>query len=356
MKLEWYTDALGLDALRPDWNALLQSSATNTIFLTWEWLRAWWDAFGSGRNLWVAVERDDAGQIRAVLPLFSQATPVDLDSPLPSINIENPSAPGNGSLTQTVHLVGGSEVSDYLDILAPAELNLEAWEMLINALSERESWSILDLRNLPAMSPSLGAVAELARARGWSVQLSQEDVCPVLQLPSTWEAYLTTCLNKKQRHELRRKLRRAEQEAKVEWWWAGKNGLDAALDIFLQLHKASASSKEAFMDQRMEGFFRAVARATADQDWLRLGVLSFDGRPVASYLCFDYQGDRLVYNSGFETSSYRELSPGIVLVGYMIEDAIVRGCQCFNFLQGNERYKYEFGATDTAVMRLVIRR
>jgi CelD/BcsL family acetyltransferase involved in cellulose biosynthesis len=356
MKLQWYSDVAGFDALRSDWNRLLQSSATDTLFLTWEWQRAWWDTLGAAKDLWLAAGRDEGGQICAIIPLFSQATWLDTDSPMPSINIENPTAVGNGSWQRTVHLVGGSEVSDYLDIIAPPTFNHQAWDALFESMAQQEAWNCLDLRNIPAASPSLEAVTELARSRGWSVQTAKEDVCPVLQLPSTWDEYLATRLDKKQRHELRRKVRRAEQETTADWYWAGKENLNEALDVFVSLHKASASAKEAFMDQRMEGFFRAAARATADQGWLRLSVLRFDGRPVASYLCFDYQGDRLVYNSGFDLSAYRELSPGIVLVAYMIEDAISQGCRRFDFLQGNERYKYEFGAVDTEVMRLFVRR
>ena len=378
MKLEWYADAQGFDALRPHWNAVLQSSATNTLFLTWEWQQAWWDNFGTGRDLWLAAARDEGGQVLAILPMFSQETCLDPDLPLPGINIENPLAVSNGSCPaaapserggrrvrqptgrstwqRTVHLGGGSEVSDYLDVIAPAALHHQAWAMLFDSIAEREGWRFLDLRNLPSSSPSLGAVTELAQARGWTVQQGEEDVCPVLELPGTWDEYLGTRLDKKQRHELRRKMRRAEQETRVDWYWAGNENLEEALDVFMQLHKASASAKEAFMDQRMERFFRTAARAAAEQGWLRLSVLRFDGRPVASYLCFDYGRDRLVYNSGFEISAYRELSPGIVLVAYMIEDAIKQGCGRFDFLQGNERYKYEFGAVDTQVMRLFISR
>jgi CelD/BcsL family acetyltransferase involved in cellulose biosynthesis len=106
----------------------------------------------------------------------------------------------------------------------------------------------------------------------------------------------------------------------------------------------------------MEGFFRRVAREALDRNWLRLAVLEFDALPVASYLCFDYLGERLVYNSGFDVSTCRQLSPGIVLLGYLIEDAILSGCRRFDFLQGNERYKYDLGAHDTEVKRVLVRR
>ena len=196
----------------------------------------------------------------------------------------------------------------------------------------------------------------IATANGWKVHLVREDVCPQIELPSTWDEYLASRLDKKQRHELRRKMRRAEDEVKVAWRWVDRAGFEEGVETFFRLHKASHPDKEAFMDERMQGFFRSVALAALERDWLRLAILEYNGESVASYLCFDYGGDRLVYNSGFDLRLYGSLTPGIVLLGYLIRDAIETGCRRFDFLQGNERYKYDMGAKDTDVMRLVVGR
>ncbi len=349
-----------LDALRAEWNSLLQRSATNTLFLTWEWQNAWWKTFGAGKTPLLMTFRDENDALVGIAPLFHQECVVDPSVSLPAISVERPVAVTGGESQEAVHLIGGTEVSDYLDIIVPAERNEEVCAALLDALEthfgeERSLWHLLDLRCLPSASPTIASVAELARARGWQVQQAREDVCPVLQLPGTWDDYLANSLNKKQRHELRRKMRRAEESARVEWSWVTADDFEAGLSTFVQLHKASHPDKDAFMDEQMQGFFRAVARAALDQGWLRLGVLRFNGQPVASYLCFDYGGDRLVYNSGFDLSAYADLGPGIVAVGHLIQDAIRQGIKRFDFLQGNERYKYEFGAVDTEVMRLFIR-
>jgi len=367
MKLGIYEDIKGFDALQAEWNALLQRSATNVLFLTWEWQRAWWNAFGegkspsgsspSGRSLRLLAMRDEIGQLNAIVPLFIQETSLNANAPLPDISVEHPAVMACAECQRMVHLVGGTEVSDYLDIIAPTEFTREVCATLLDVLADMEDWQILDLRCLPSASPTVLAVAEFARAHGWDVQQAREDVCPVLELPSTWAEYLSLRLNRKQRHELRRKIRRAEQRTQVEMHWMNDaHSIEQGLDIFIQLHQASAPDKEAFMDERMQGFFRAVAHFALERGWLRLSVLRFNGHPVASYLCFDYGDDRLVYNSGFDLSAYADLSPGIVLLGYLIDDAIQRGCKRFDFLQGSERYKYDLGAADTEVLRLLVRR
>ena len=186
--------------------------------------------------------------------------------------------------------------------------------------------------------------------------MAREDVCPLVELPETWQEYLSERLDGKKRHELRRKMRKAQREADVNWYWVGADRLEHGLEVFFELHRASHPEKDAFMTPRMQGFFRDVVQMALERGWLRLAVLRYDGQAVASYLCFDYAGDRLVYNSGFDTTTYGALSPGVVLLGYIIDDAIQNGCQRLDFLQGDERYKYDLGATDTEVMRLFIRR
>lgn len=362
MKVEIYRDTTGFDALREEWNPLVQRSATNTLFLTWEWQKAWWDAFRAGKRLYMVAMRDEDGALVGIGPLFHQESLVDPSASLPAISLERPMTVAGGEPQRTVHFVGGTEVSDYLDIIALAARNQEICAALLDALETRflqETgflWHLLDLRCLPSASPTVSNVAELARARGWQVQQAREDVCPVLKLPSTWDDYLANKLDKKQRHELRRKMRRAEESAHVDWHWVTADDFEPGLGTFFQLHKASHRDKDAFMNEQMQGFFRAVTRAAMDKDWLRLSVLRFNGQPVASYLCFDYGNDRLVYNSGFDLSAYADLGPGIVAVGYLIDDAIQHGIKRFDFLQGNERYKYEFGAVDTEVLRLLSRR
>ncbi len=355
MKLEVYRDSKGFDILQAEWDALVQRSTANVLFMTLEWQRAWWKSFGAGKNLRLLTVRDEGDALVAICPLFIQQTFIDPKTPLPEISVERPKSIAHSEPRQTVHLVGGTEVSDYLDIIALPEYHRGSSSLFLDAL-DQEDWQILDLRCIPAASPTVQTVSELAKARGWSVQLAREDVCPVVELPATWEEYLSMKLDKKQRHELRRKMRRAEQEAIVDWYWVTSDDFDEGLRLFIQLHKASHPEKDAFMDERMQGFFRAIAHATLEKGWLRLSILRFNRKPVASYLCFDYGGDRLVYNSGFELSAYADLGPGIVLLGYLIDDAIKQGCKRFDFLQGSERYKYEFGAVDTEVLRLLIQR
>src|SRR5439155_11058164 len=107
--------------------------------------------------------------------------------------------------------------------------------------------------------------ASAAVAPGWAFWSAVEETCPAVALPDDWDSYLAR-LDKKHRHELRRKLRRAES-APVPLTWALHTGgpeLAYALDDFIELHRLSGEAKSEFMTPEMARFFRSLLPAFAE--------------------------------------------------------------------------------------------
>jgi CelD/BcsL family acetyltransferase involved in cellulose biosynthesis len=245
-------------------------------------------------------------------------------------------------------LVGGVDVSDYLDLIAAPGREEEVWEALLqHRAAERAVWH---LRGIRADSPSATRLPGLAPAHGLACVVEREERCPVLRLPESWDAYLAT-LSGKDRHELRRKMRKLEAElpdVRVRSVTA-RGEVDAALTDFLRLHRLSRTGKAKFMDEQMEHFFRAALGALAEAGWARLWFLDSAAAPVASFICTEYGASIGLYNSGFDPTHSR-LAPGIVLLGHVIRDAIERRVPVFDFLRGDEPYKYAFGPAPTDLM------
>ena len=61
------------------------------------------------------------------------------------------------------------------------------------------------LCNVPAASPTRTILPELAGQYGWTLSETIHEVCPVIQLPATFEDYLEQ-IDSKQRREIRRKV------------------------------------------------------------------------------------------------------------------------------------------------------
>jgi CelD/BcsL family acetyltransferase involved in cellulose biosynthesis len=318
----------GLDAVGADvWDDLLAGARLRSPFLSWTWQREWVRSFAAGRRIEVRRVVDASRFPVAVLPLYESSA---------------------GVMT----LVGGAAVSDYLDLLALAGREEDAWTALLESrAAERVAWQ---LHAVPAASPTVALVPALARAHGLRGEATVEERCPVLTLPGSWEEYLAA-LPGKHRHELTRKIRRFEREVPDGRVTSVHAAADVAarLGEFLALHRASRVGKAKFMDARMEAFFRAAMPALAARDGVRLWFLEAGGEAVASFICLEWDDTVGLYNSGFAPAR-APLSPGLVLLAHVIRDAIARGRGRFDFLRGEERYKLEFEPTPEAVHRVEI--
>ncbi len=331
MQLELITTLDGFEALQSEWNLLLPQNATNEIFLTWEWQSTWWHAYRPG-DLWVIAARNEAGTLVAIAPWF----------------IEHPD--------RVVRTIGCVEVTDYLDVLVAPSSREAFYVALTDFVVERcADYSRIDLCNILESSRTLDILPRLLTERGFAVQVRHEDVCPFIPLPDDFEAYLNQ-LDAHQRHELRRKMRRAQnaQNETVDWYIVGpQHDLAAETQKFLSLMAASQPNKAQFLQSAgNRRFFEAIIRQLAECGWLQLSFLTVNGEPAATYLNFDFNNRILVYNSGIMPGTHTHLSPGIVLMCYNIRHAIERGRSVFDFLQGGEEYKYRMGAQDRAVMML----
>ncbi len=314
MKVDALAGWAGLDEKR--WNGLLDRSKLASVFLTWQWQRQWAQSFVRDRPLHLLSVTDEDGNLVGLLPLY-QEEPARL------------------------RLLGGVDVSDYLDVIAAAGREEEVWHGLLqHRMAEPVEW---DLHAIRAASPTTALLPVLAPAYGLQASATVEERCPVLSLPETWDEYLAG-LTGKDRHELRRKMRKLERELpgttvrshhRLEDW-------GEALSRFFALHRLSKVGKARFMDEQMEWFFRDATGALAAAGWARLWFLEHEGAAVAAFLCFEYAGSVELYNSGFDPTHAR-LAPGIVLLAHVIRDAIDRRIQTFDFLRGEEPYKQGFG-------------
>jgi CelD/BcsL family acetyltransferase involved in cellulose biosynthesis len=334
VNISLHTDSSVFETLKPEWNALLHQSTSDTIFCTWEWQSTWWNTYQAGQ-LWVVTCRTDDGVLVGIGSWFIETKAGE----------------------RVVRTVGCVDVTDYVDVIAHVDhVDVVQTHLAAFLAENHKAYDRVNLCNIPEASPTLSVFPDRLRAQGMEVDVEFQEVCPVIALPSDWEDYLGA-LDKKQRHEIRRKLRRAEHEAAIEWYVVGANhDLMAELEQFLMLMRASHPEKARFLDDsRNEAFFRAFVPVTFGCGWLKLSFLVINGKRAASYLDFDYGGQILVYNSGLLSDEYAHLSAGVVLLSYNIRHAIETGHSVFDFLRGNEIYKYRMGGQDTRVFKLKAR-
>jgi hypothetical protein len=314
--------------IKEEWESILLGNPLRTPFLTPLWAEVWLRHFGKSLDPWLICFRDDDGSLQG-LGFFLES-----------------SRDGDIGLT----LLGSRDVWDYRDLVIRPGKEEEIFRSLGRFFGENQ-WSFIELDGIAEASPTAKAFPAIMDSFGYRTVKENDETVIHLSLPATWEDFLMN-LNGKDRHELRRKIRRIEKEGSCEFAGVSDaSALDEKLGIFLELHRRSRRDKSEFMTSEMEAYFRELARGLWEQGWLDLSFLRFRGKEVAAFFAFDFAGVKFVYNSGYDPD-FAWYSPGIVLAGYCIRGAIEKGMAGFNFLRGREEYKYHLGGREETNYRL----
>jgi len=335
VKTAWYASPDIFDTLAGEWDTLVNPASPELLFMSYDWQRIWWKHLGRG-HLSIVTVRDDRGVLRGIGPWFIEQE----------------------GEQRAVRIIGSTDVVDYLDILVVPGYEQDVLSALLDFMLSQDApqWDILDLCNLPQNSPVLVLLPELAKTKGLTVTVAPLEECPIINLPRSYEEYLGM-LDKKQRHELRRKRRRA-QEMQAGWYIVGpEHHLDKEIDAFLELMAMSTTDKSAFLKEPGHlSFFKEIGPMMFEKGILELSFLTFEGRRAASLWQFAYRDRMMLYNSGLNPVDFPGLSPGVVLLTYNIENAIQRHFKVYDFLRGNEEYKYRMGAQKTNVYNITVYR
>jgi len=240
--------------------------------------------------------------------------------------------------------IGSADVCDYLDFVVTPGMEVDFFNTLLDDLKQK-GINRLDLESLRFDSTVLTSLVGIAQNRKYEVLYQPEDVSMDLDLPSTWEEYLAI-LTSKQRHEVRRKLRRLLEAGEVDYHTVEDSAaVREVMNTFLKMFSESRSDKATFLTSQIESFFRLLADTLAEAGILRFGVLALDSIPMPAIIYFDYNDCIYLYNSGYDPQ-YNSLSAGLLSKVLCIKKSIEEGKKRFDFLKGNETYKYHLGGRE----------
>jgi CelD/BcsL family acetyltransferase involved in cellulose biosynthesis len=239
----------------------------------------------------------------------------------------------------TVQFAGEADLTDYHTPLGTGV------EGLFCDVASSGIASAFDLDSLPIEAAE--PVAKGLERGGARVEMEQHTVAAVLDLPDTFDDYLSN-IGKKQRHEVRRKHRRYE-ESVGELIYETHSEPCQALEEFFRLHRMSGGAKGTFMTEDHERFFRRLI----EQPGWRIDVLRIPGeqRAAAGLFLFVDEVGMYLYNSAYDPG-LSEASPGVAIIGAAIERAIGENLEKFDFLKGDEVYKFRLGAEERPLYRV----
>jgi CelD/BcsL family acetyltransferase involved in cellulose biosynthesis len=307
----------------------------HTIFQTWEWHLAWWRAFGRGRRLCLVGVEDARGDLVGLAPWMV------------SFDLRR--------LLRRVEFIGTSNrASDYADVLvAPGEGRV--LEALVGWLVARVGRvTEINLGHLREDSPHLEVVGALLGDAGVAWQLDDMARAPTRLLVDT--AADRALLDKQ---SLRRHHNALSRSGRLEFWVARTvDEVLAELPVFFDQHvrrRDAAGTRSQFLDPAQRRFYAGLTHRLFPRGWLHFSAVRLDGTPIAYHFGLQYRSAYLWYKPTFEPRLAR-LSPGEVLLRFLIEDILDRGFGELDFTVGSEAFKNRFANRTRRILRLRVPR
>jgi peptidoglycan/xylan/chitin deacetylase (PgdA/CDA1 family)/CelD/BcsL family acetyltransferase involved in cellulose biosynthesis len=318
-----------LQAFRSGWDALLRQSASATIFLTWEWVTAWWAAYGNPGDLRILAALDESGVLRGIAPLRHQTIR------------------RYGQIASALSFIGdGSNDSEYLDFIIASGYErpvMEAfWQRLMDELKRGV---ILLLNEVPATSLNLPALRSLANTPAVIFKEARTS-CGAVSLPDYWTSYLSL-LRPRFRTKVRSVLRNLENHPEVRFGFCQdveelKELLPALFDLHTQRWGLDGKPGVFHWDRKREFYFR-LSRLLLERGRLCLSWLQWNGKPLACQYGFRYGNTYFHLQEGYEPAA-EHWNIGIGLRAWSIRELINAGIREYDFLGGVGRHKTDWGA------------
>ncbi|OQY66229.1 hypothetical protein B6D29_02995 [Microgenomates bacterium UTCPR1] len=294
-------------------------SVTSTIFQTYDFLKIWTDNFPIDYRI---LEIYEDNQQVGYLPVSIEDKQIEI--------------------LGTTAVLGSEQVTDFGDVFCIKGKENIVWHTLIKYLKENFKDYKLTLKFIRESSPSFYI---LKKYQPDPVKVATS---PYIKLPKSWDEYLNG-LKRKSRQELKRKMRRLEA-LNYKNYFAEKD--DNNIKNFLNLMKKSSNEKNSFLTDKMEVYFRQLMQ-NFDKKRLLLWFMEIGNKVVASVIVFRFKNQIQLYNSGVDTE-YNYYSVGLLSKAFLIKWAIENGFEIYDFLQGNERYKYDLGAVNNPLYKFEI--
>lgn len=323
--------------LNAAWNDVLHHSSQNNIFLTHEWLASWWESFGANGRLHILLFYDKSLNDHSLIGIF----------------------PGfirkSGLLLPLNKLCFlGSEVvtSDFLDMIVVRGKEDAVYDAFKEYLKQPWPFHIMELTDININSPFADVLLNEFQSAWTATTWPVNKLCPCIALPNNPETYFSE-LGTKVSKNFRYYRKRLEAQGMQMEVISTQEELLQATEDFISLHNRRRTQKGdagVFASDTQRTFYRTVFERFLDAGWLDLVFLKIGPKRIAAVCQFDYGGKIYYYQTGYDIA-WDKSSVGFVLNGLMIERAIILGKRSFEFLRGDEPYKYRFGVTGTTVLK-----
>ncbi|MEC7920546.1 MAG: GNAT family N-acetyltransferase [Chloroflexota bacterium] len=297
----------------------LTSDSDSSPFLKFFLHKSWYELFGESKTLAVLNHSGDL-----LMPLV-------LDN-------------------QNAEMTGGQDLFDYHDFIYKKELDSKKVKEVIDYCFSDLEVKNLKFKSIVEESLTHKLIISSCNELGLRVSSSHEDLSPYLDLKNPFDDYLMN-LNKKNRHEIRRKMKRLKSAGNILIKQCSKNEVSDWIEIFFKLMTQNPE-KETFLNDKRKSFMKNIISNSIENQFGELNFLLINEKPVATTFFFKQKSKLSVYNSGYD-SSFSSYSVGLMNHVYNISNysGIISE---IDFLRGSEDYKFRIGCISRNLLTLSV--
>ncbi|HKQ26586.1 MAG TPA: GNAT family N-acetyltransferase [Burkholderiales bacterium] len=324
-----------LPGLEAAWANLLKRCPASSVFQTFHWHVSWWKAFGGPHELFVVLAYMGADLV-GIAPMM--------------ITRENGHVSQGRSQLRFIGSINNA--SDYCDFITDADAPKALPALLEHIRAGSTECDRIELSNFPSHSPHRTQTLEYFESRDARIMIEFQSEAPVRILGDR-----KADMQAANKSSLKRHTKYFEKSGDLRFHQCeSEDEILGYLDSFFDQHKsrrAQTGSPSQFFDPAQQVFYKELVRQAFRHGWLRFDVVLFNGAPLAFHFGFEYQRRFIWYKPTFDVE-FASKSPGEVLIKFLLEDAIRKELEEFDFTVGSEPFKYRFANRIRSNERIIV--
>ncbi|MDJ0736805.1 MAG: GNAT family N-acetyltransferase [Nostocaceae cyanobacterium] len=352
MQVTLINDFENLKQIRVNWEAIYESDPQAQFFLSWVWLYGWFHIKDKSDPWFVlAAKPDQNSSYVAFFPLGMKTNEKQGDE-----------------FSRELYM-GGNSMADYTGFICLPEYEEEVIHAFASYIQEKLGWlkwSVFHIKNILETDQRMYLFAKILADNGletYEYKLANKDnidnyCCPYISLPEDWEEYLQNYLSANTRQKLRRFLRKIDNSDEFQITHVNADNLEQHIHILLNLWQSRWKYRKGEETTQMFlKFLYAMLHHCFDNNCLYLPVLWHRDVPLAAIANFiDHNKKTLSFYVAGRDHTFNNPPPGIVLHAYSIRYAIQNGFKIYDFLRGNENYKFSFAYQKRFIKHIFLKR
>lgn len=334
--------------VRENWDFVYKADPQAHFFLSWVWLSGWLPQTHEPWFILAAKPDTEDSSYVAFFPL--------------KISLKHQ----HGGTFETEICMAGNSMADYTGLIGLPGYEEKVILAFVTYIQQQFVWSSFDVKSILSTDTKISLLLrsfsqdsfELSQIRIQSVNEKDPDhyIAPYISLPNDWDSYLQNYVGSNTRQKIRRFLRKIETSDEFYITHVNADNLQSQIDILLKFWESRWKKQfRANFDVNMN-YYHLILRHCFKNNCLYLPVLWQGKKPLGAIANFvDVQQKAMLFVITGRDESFKNPPPGLILHADAIRYAIQNGFKIYDFLMGNEEYKYAFGTQERHIQHIVVK-